>query len=114
MSLTILTVADDMPPTLRPELDPTPYGTHGDPARYIHSLVTKWKSSIPTVSGLALRDPISVESGVRAHLLHQRPASLVAVTTRARSGMQRLRLGSVATNIINASLAPCLVIPVRE
>lgn len=58
------------------------------------------------------RDPIGPASGLRVHL-DQRPAGLVALTTHARSGVQRALLGAAAASIIHASVAPCLVAPVQ-
>lgn len=74
-----------------------------------------WRSSAyPPVDadGEIVRDPLGPASGVRAHL-GQRPAGLVAVTTHARSGIQRVVLGAAAAGIVHASVAPCLVAPVR-
>ena len=84
MSLTILTVADDAPKPITRERR---YGD-GDAERYIEALVEQWSSSITDVDGEVVRDPIGPASGLRVHL-DQRPAGLVAVTTQARSGMQR-------------------------
>jgi nucleotide-binding universal stress UspA family protein len=58
-----------------------------------------------------VRDPIGTASGIRTHL-DERPAGLVALTTHARSGIERVLLGSTAANIVRASIAPCLVAPV--
>jgi len=35
------------------------------------------------------------------------------LTTHARSGVQRVLLGAAAASIVHASVAPCLVAPVR-
>ena len=60
-----------------------------------------------------VRDPISPASGIRSYL-DREPAGLVALTTHARSGLQRALLGADAAAIVDASVAPCLVAPVRQ
>jgi nucleotide-binding universal stress UspA family protein len=113
MSLTILTVIEDAPPPIRPEVDDRRYGSHGDAERYIGELVEQWRSNAPDTDGEVRRDPIGPAGGIWLHL-DQRPAGLVAVTTHARSGVQRVLLGAAAAGIVEASVAPCLVAPVRH
>ena len=111
MSMTIVTVADDAAPPIREERQPSRYGTHPDAEHYIEHLVQRWSDSIEQLDGHVMRDPISPASGIRHHL-DERPAGLVAVTTHARWGMQRVRFGATAASIVHASVAPCLVAPV--
>jgi nucleotide-binding universal stress UspA family protein len=113
MSLTIATVVDDAPSPIGAEPDKRRYGPDIDAKSYIDRLVQRWRGSFPETDGEVLRDPIGPASAIRAHL-DQRPASLVAVTTHARSGMQRLLLGATAASIVHASVAPCVVAPVRR
>jgi nucleotide-binding universal stress UspA family protein len=103
MSLTILTVVAD---------ESAPVGRRED-ERDIQRLVEAWGQHLPETDGEVFRDPISPANGVRLHL-EQRPAGLVALTTSARSGMQRLKLGAAAAGIVRASVAPCLLAPVRR
>lgn len=112
MSVTILTVIDDAPPPIRGERSESRYGSGGDARSYIESLVREWRGSVTDVQGKVVRDPIGPASGIRTHLEEQ-SAGLVAVTTHARAGMRRVRLGAVAASIVHASVAPCLVAPVR-
>ena len=112
MSLTILTVIEDAPAPIRPDRGQSRYGGHADAESYIDQLVQQWRTQLPDVDGEVVRDPIGAASGIRAHL-DQRPAGLVALTTHARSGMQRVLLGAAAASIVHASVAPCLVAPVR-
>lgn len=108
MSLTILTVVGHGPePTWRDEQRGR-YGHHAEPESYIESLVQRWAEVLPATDGVVARDPIGVANGIRIHL-DRRPAGLVAMTTHARSGMQRMRFGARAANIVRASVAPCLV-----
>jgi nucleotide-binding universal stress UspA family protein len=112
MSLTILTVVEDAPDPIRPGEKRTRYGAGVAPASYIESLVQRWTGIVQSVDGEVVRDPISAAGGIRTHL-GQRPAGLVAVTTHARSGLQRALLGAQAASIVHASVAPCLVAPVQ-
>lgn len=106
MSLTILTVVADEPPPIRPSADRA--GTAAD----VNSLVQTWGGTVPDIDGEVVRDPFGPASGVRVHL-DQRPAGLVALTTHARSGADRIRFGATGADIVRASPAPCLVAPVR-
>jgi nucleotide-binding universal stress UspA family protein len=111
MSMTILTVAEDVPRPIRGERH-SRYGSDGDAERYVEALVAQWGGSAAHVDGTVVRDPIGPASGLRVHL-DQQPAGLVALTTHARSGMQRALLGAGAASIVHASVAPCVVAPVR-
>jgi nucleotide-binding universal stress UspA family protein len=111
MMLTVLTVVEDAPPPISGSSGPGRFGSHRDAERYVESLAQQLRSHLPDVDGVVVRDPIGVASGVRAHL-RERPAGLVALTTHARSGMQRVLLGAAAADILHASVAPCLVAPV--
>lgn len=112
MSMTILTVVEDAPEPLRPERHPSPYGAGVDPERYVDSLVQRWREVLPGTDGEVVRDPFGPAGGIRTHL-DQRPAGLVAMTTHARSGIDRALHGAQAASIVHASVAPCLVAPVR-
>jgi len=113
MSLTILTVIGDEPEPIGRDANRNRYGPHADAELYIADLVQRWGSSVPDADGEVLRDPIGPASAIWAHL-DRRPAGLVALTTHARSGMQRVLLGAAAASIVHASIAPCLVAPVRR
>lgn len=113
MSLTILTVIEEEPAPLRPERRPSRYGPHPDAAAYIGSLVEEWGDRAPAVRGEVVRDPIGPASAIRTYL-SQQPAGLVAVTTHARSGLDRAVLGATAAGIVNASTAPTLVVHARD
>jgi nucleotide-binding universal stress UspA family protein len=112
MSLTILTVIEHAPPPIRPERQQSRYGASEDAETYIAELVQQWRLDDLDVDGEVVRDPIGAAGGLRSHL-QERPAGLVAVTTHARSGLQRALLGATAASIVHASVAPCLVAPVR-
>ncbi|MDP1793499.1 MAG: universal stress protein [Acidimicrobiales bacterium] len=110
MSLSILTVTDDQPRS--DELGPrSRYGPSGEVDVYIAELVQRWSAAVSDVDGVVVRDPIGLASGIRAHL-DARPTGLIALSTHARSGLQRVRLGAAAAKIVHASVAPCLVVPI--
>lgn len=113
MALTILTVICDESPPVRPQREESRYGHHPDAGSYIDRLVQQWRTDVTEVDGEVLRGPIGPANAIRNHL-GQRPAGLVALTTHARSGMQRVLLGAAAAGIVHASIAPCLVAPVRS
>ena len=112
MSMTIFTVVEDAPPPIRAEHHQSRYGPYPDADSYIGALVERWRGGGPNVDGEVARDPIGPASAIRHHL-DRRPAGLVAVTTHARSGLQRAVLGATAASIVHASGAPALVAPVR-
>jgi nucleotide-binding universal stress UspA family protein len=112
MSLTVLTVIEDAPEPIRPERGHSRYEGHADPDSYVDALVQSLRNQLSNVDGQVVRDRIGAASGIRAHLA-ERPAGLVAMTTHARSGVQRLLLGATAASIVHGSTAPCLVAPVR-
>lgn len=112
MSLTVLTVIEDAPPPLRQDRAQRRYRGQPDAESYIGDLVEQWRTELPNIDGEVVRDPIGPASGIRAYLA-QRPAGLVALTTNARSGVQRVVVGAAAASIVHASVAPCLVAPVR-
>jgi nucleotide-binding universal stress UspA family protein len=111
MAMTILTVVDDAPAPISGAPRQSRYGSDGDAEHYIETLVGRWSGGGTNVDGEVIRDPIGPASGLRVHL-DERPAGLVAVTSHARSGMQRALLGAAAASIVHASVAPCLVAPV--
>ena len=113
LSLAILTVMADAPPPLRPDQHGNRYGTHGRAAHYIDNLMQQWHDHVPDITGRVLRDPIGPASAIRVHL-DDEPAGLVAVTTHAASGMQRVVLGATAASIVHASVAPCILAPLRQ
>jgi nucleotide-binding universal stress UspA family protein len=111
MELAILTVAEDASPTL----DGTRPNRFGPPTprEYVEELAERWRQVVPNTGGEVAFDPISVASGLRQRLAAQ-PAGLVAVTTHARSGLARVRLGAVAATIVRTSTAPTLVVPLPD
>lgn len=111
MTLTVVTVVADVPPPITPDPKPGPFGEHGDAATYLDQLVQPWRSETLAIDIEVVRDPLGVASGMRTYL-DEHPAGLVALTTHARSGLQRAVLGATASEIVHSSVVPCLVLPV--
>ncbi|MDQ4134041.1 MAG: universal stress protein [Actinomycetota bacterium] len=109
MRLAIVTVAEDVVATHGAGPAPNRFGPP-HPTSYVGQLADRWKDLVPDTAGEVVFDPIGVVSGLRAHLAAQ-PAGLVALTTHARAGLDRLRLGAVAADIVRTSTAPALVVP---
>jgi nucleotide-binding universal stress UspA family protein len=111
LGLSIVTVAEPIPEPMTPG---APYRRNHGPQvaaePYIGKLVERWQGRGVDVDGDVVYDPVSVAGGL-ADFLASRPPGLVAVTTRARSGVARLVLGSHAANIVRAVTAPVLLVP---
>jgi nucleotide-binding universal stress UspA family protein len=105
--VTVLTVAHDAPPDLdgrRPNrLGP------GEPELYVDDVAQRWREAIPDIIGEVAYDPIGVASGVAANLA-TRSVAMIAVSTRARSGADRVRGGATAAEIVAISTAPALIV----
>jgi nucleotide-binding universal stress UspA family protein len=111
MSLTILTVAEPVDRPLRSDTAwSRQYGPQGDADAFMQQLREAWGTAAPDVDGLVSYDPVGVASGVTAHVAMQ-PAGMLCVSTNARSGFERLRLGADAANIVRLSTVPVLVVP---
>jgi nucleotide-binding universal stress UspA family protein len=65
---------------------------------------------VDDIVGEVVFDRIDAAHGLRAHLDAQ-PAGLVAVTTHARTGLDRIRLGTASVDIVRTSPVPALVVP---
>ena len=110
MGLSVFTVADE---TARAHDGSTPnrFGP-ADLQRYVDELAQRWQHVAPCVGVVAL-EPLGVAAGVQAHLADH-PAALLALTTHARSGVDRFRLGAMAADIVHKSSAPGLVVPLPQ
>lgn len=113
LRLSVITVAEPIPPPMRED---KPWHRHHGPDRdadrYIEELRERWKPVAPDLTATAVYDPIGPGRGLEAHL-EGNPADLVAVTTHARSGLERVLLGAGAANIIQHSPVPVLVVPLE-
>jgi nucleotide-binding universal stress UspA family protein len=116
MSITVLTVAKPSDRPLRSDVPwRRPFGPQGDADLYMQRLRDTWRAAAPDVEvdGHVEYDPISVTSGIKAHIA-MRPAGMLCVATNARTGFERVRLGAEAANIVRTSTLPVLVVPPDE
>jgi nucleotide-binding universal stress UspA family protein len=79
----------------------------------VREVAEQWRAVIPNCTSEVVYDPIGVPSGVRSYLTTH-AVGLVALTTHARSGFERIRLGATAAEIARASTAPALVVPLPD
>jgi nucleotide-binding universal stress UspA family protein len=112
MSLTILTVAEDAPRSLGGGRPANRFGPP-DPHEYVERLAAQWTGPDRDVVGRVVHSALSVASGVDAHVGAE-PAGLVAITTHARTGFHRIRMGATAADIVRTSTLPTLVVPVPQ
>jgi nucleotide-binding universal stress UspA family protein len=108
MALNVLTVAEDMPPPLPGRSGPVRSFGLDDPEEYVAGLAERMTGTMP-VAGLVVYDPISVASGIGTYVAHE-PAALMALATHARAGMDRVRFGATAADIVRNATVPALVI----
>ena len=116
LEMTILTVADDVLPSVLLEPPTSRYGVGRDAGArdagtYIDGLVDRWKGEAPQVTGRVVTSPIGAAAGVRAYL-EERATGLVALSPAARSGVDRVLHGATGAAIVRASTVPCLLVPV--
>ena len=88
------------------------FGPQGDADAYVASLVARIETSGLEVVGEVIRDPESPASGL-AQTMRHRPQALLVLGTRSRTGLERLRRGSVASSIVAASPVPTVLLPLR-
>jgi nucleotide-binding universal stress UspA family protein len=81
-----------------------------EPERYVEQLAQRCSDPEVATVGQVVFDPIGVAAGLTAHLGRE-PAGLVAVSTHGRTGLDRIRLGAIAADIVRSSPAPTLVVP---
>jgi nucleotide-binding universal stress UspA family protein len=109
MALTVLTIAEDVPaPMLTDSASLRSFGPD-KPEDYVGRVTEDRTQGSPPVTGVVVYDPIGVASGIRTYLA-QEPAALIALATRARSGLERVKFGATAADIVRTSTVPALVI----
>jgi nucleotide-binding universal stress UspA family protein len=111
MTIRIVTVAEDVI-GLGGDRPRNRFGP-SEPANYVERLAESWQGVVDDIVGEVVFDRIDAAHGLRA-LLDARPAGLVAVTTHARRGLDRIRLGTASVDIIRTSPIPALVVPLTS
>ena len=108
VDLVVMSVAEDAPAGLDGRT-PNRFGP-ADPPAYVSALADRWRDVWPRVRGEVVTDPVGVASGVRSHLAAN-PVALVVLAATRRTGVERLRHGATAADIVRSSTAPVLVVP---
>jgi nucleotide-binding universal stress UspA family protein len=85
------------------------FGPAGDEHAYIADLTRRHERPGVRVEGSVIHDPLSPASGL-ARMMRRRPQSILVLGSTARTGLARLRHGSVAGRIIAESPAPAIVV----
>jgi len=106
--LVVLTVAEDAPAGL----DGTPRNRFGpaDSRAYVAAVADRVRAQVPSARGEVVLDPLTVASGIRSYL-RQHPAALIVLAASRRTGLERLRLGATAADIVRTSTVPALIVP---
>jgi nucleotide-binding universal stress UspA family protein len=112
LATSVVTVAEPVPESVRRHGHYLRmFGPDIDADRYISGLVEQCRDRIPGIDGTAIYNPVTVPGGVLEYLKTEQPA-LVVLGTRARAGIPRLVLGSVAASVVNGAACAALVVPV--
>jgi nucleotide-binding universal stress UspA family protein len=77
------------------------------------ALLERHRADRVPVDGTVVYDSVSVAGGLVDHVARQ-PPSLIAVATRARTGVPRLLLGSTAAAILREVPVPVLAVAVAD
>jgi nucleotide-binding universal stress UspA family protein len=112
MKLTVVTVAEPCPPPVRIGVPwRRHHGPNEDADEYVRRLGEQWALAAPGLDTAVVYDPIGPASGMKDYLAAH-PTGLVAVTSHVRGPLAHLVFGSGAADIVHASTAPVLMIPV--
>jgi nucleotide-binding universal stress UspA family protein len=106
----VLTVAEPVPPPLDDGAPHRRFGPDGHPEAYLEHFVSHAPVDSREIETRVVYDPVSPAAGIRDHV-RDHPASLLVLGSRARTGVARLALGSVAAEVVHASVSPVLLAP---
>jgi nucleotide-binding universal stress UspA family protein len=110
--LTVLTVAEPVPPPLAAGPVRRRYGPDGDVDLFLRVLLARLHRDDVEIEPRVLYDPIGPVDGIVAWV-REHPSILLVVGTTAPSGLERLAKGSTAAAVVRRSAAPVLVVPTR-
>lgn len=113
LRVSLVTAADPVLVRSRLARDRTRYGPDGDPEGYLHDIARRPVFDGLTVDTQVLWGLSHPHISIGEHL-DRHPATIVAATSHARSGLARAALGSEAARIIHRCPVPVLVQPVRQ
>ena len=83
-----------------------------DAEAYLAAMAARLRAAGHTVETVVVADHDPARAILRE--AHARGAEVVALSTNARSGLARLRLGSVADKLVRGGSCPTLVLRPRE
>jgi len=107
------TVAEPVPEPVGGGPERRLFGPDGDVGAFLERLVEPLRARGHQLGTVPVFDPIRPAEGIRSYL-HEHPAELSVVGTRARSGLSRIVFGSEAAHIVHACPDPVLVVPKHE
>jgi nucleotide-binding universal stress UspA family protein len=114
MKVTIVTVAEPCPPPVRIGAPwRRHHGPNEDADEYVGRLGERWALDAPGLDTAVVYDPIGPAAGMKDYLAAH-PTGLIAVTSHLRDGLAHAAFGSGAAEIVHASTAPALVVPVHS
>src|SRR5436190_2129258 len=100
MALTIVTVAEPVPQSVRGGYEGRGFGPDGDVVAYLDALVKCEHDQGVPIELVVEWDPIGPAEGI-ADYLAGHDVGLVAVMSHGRVGFERLAFGSVATTVVH-------------
>jgi nucleotide-binding universal stress UspA family protein len=113
LPLRVVTVAEPVPAPLDGRPYQRAHGPDVDADSYVEQLAHTWARDNLAVDPLAIYHPLSPAQGIADHL-EREPATLVAVTTHARTRLAHALLGSTTARLVHDSPVPLLVTPIAR
>ncbi|MDQ1435173.1 MAG: hypothetical protein QOF59_1989 [Actinomycetota bacterium] len=109
-TLTVMTVAEPVPPPLTAGPVRRKFGPDDDVDWYLERVVRPLREQGQEVETKAVYDPISPASGLRRYLWGNR-AALVALNARVRLELRHGVLAGVSSSMVRHSQVPVLIVP---
>ncbi|MDQ6617237.1 MAG: universal stress protein [Actinomycetota bacterium] len=116
LGLTVTTVSEPAPPSLRPEHAQRLYGSHGDADTYIQELVASLEGPDVAVTGRVIWDPLGPAVGLLSFIVDNGDdasgsTGLLVISSHSQTPAPGVPLGRAALHIVHQSPVPVLVIP---
>jgi nucleotide-binding universal stress UspA family protein len=111
VSLSFVTVAEPIPTPVAGRQWRRTHGPDENAESYMDALLERHRTDRVPIDGTVVYDSVSVAGGLVDHVARH-PPSLIAVATRARTGVPRLLLGSTAAAILREVPVPVLAVAV--
>jgi nucleotide-binding universal stress UspA family protein len=110
--LTVLTVAEPLPPPLVTGPVRRRYGPDGDVDHFLRVLLARIHGADAGIEPRVIYDPVGPADGI-VSWVREHSAVLVVVGTAAPTGVKRFVTGSTAAAIVRGCPTPVLVVPTR-